>query len=245
MIAKYVGGNVNDFVKIMNNKAREIGMKNTIFVNPSGLDNNKTGNYSTAYDMALLTRYAMQNSVYRNIVQTKSYTIKTNLKTYVWKNKNKLLNYDYITGGKTGYTELAKRTLVSTGSKDGMNFIVVTIKDSDDWNTHKTLYQEAFKKYKNYLIFDKNTYQVKDDNYYDHLYIKENVYIPLTKEESKKLKLNINLEKKERYKNDDMVGTNEIYLNDKKIYTVPIYAKKNTNRKTKKNIFKKIGEWFN
>ena len=230
MIAKYVSSSVSDFVKLMNNKANEIGMKNTIFVNPSGLDNNKNGNYSTAYDMALLTRYAMKNKLYRNIVKTKSYTVKTNLKTYVWKNKNKLLNYDYITGGKTGYTELAKRTLVSTGTKDGMNFIVVTIRDSDDWNTHKTLYEETFRKYKNYLVLDKNTYQVKN-NIYDNLYIKENVFIPLTKEESKNLKLNIDLEKKDKYKNNDLVGYNEIILNNKVIYNVPIYARKYSKHK--------------
>ncbi len=244
MIAKYVSGNVMDFVKLMNSKAKEIGMKNTIFVNPSGLDNNKNGNYSTAYDMALLTRYAMQNGIYRSIVKTKSYTVKTNLKTYVWKNKNKLLNYDYITGGKTGYTELAKRTLVSTGSKNGMNFIVVTIRDSDDWNTHKSLYEDVFKKYKNYLVLDKNIYQVKEDRY-DNLYIKDNIYIPLTKEESKNLKLNINLEDKDRYKNGDIVGNNEILLYDKKIYSVPIYVNKSDkNRKNSKNIFQKIKEWF-
>ena len=102
MVAKYVGGTVEKFVEKMNNKAKEIGMTNTIFNNPSGLDNTDSGNYSTAYDMALLTRYAMKYSEYQEIVKTKSYTLKTNKKTYIWENKNKLLNYDYITGGKTG-----------------------------------------------------------------------------------------------------------------------------------------------
>ena len=125
MIADYVGGDVDNFVLMMNKKAKEVGMKNTKFVNPSGLDKNGIGNYSTSYDMALLTRYAMQNDIYREIVKTKSYVAKSNLKTYVWKNKNKLLNYKYITGGKTGFTETARRTLVSTATYDGMNFIVV------------------------------------------------------------------------------------------------------------------------
>ena len=91
MIADYVGGDVDNFVLMMNKKAKEVGMKNTKFVNPSGLDKNGIGNYSTSYDMALLTRYAMQNDIYREIVKTKSYVAKSNLKTYVWKNKNKLL----------------------------------------------------------------------------------------------------------------------------------------------------------
>ena len=163
MIADYVGGDVDNFVVMMNKKAREVGMKNTKFVNPSGLDKNGIGNYSTSYDMALLTRYAMQNDIYREIVKTKSYVAKSNLKTYVWKNKNKLLNYKYITGGKTGFTETARRTLVSTATYDGMNFIVVTIRDSDDWNTHLDLYENAFKNYKNYLVLSKKNYTVLED----------------------------------------------------------------------------------
>ena len=146
MIATYVAGSEENFAKLMNEKAKEIGMKNTIFYNASGLDTATIGNKSTAYDMALLTKYAMQNEIYKTIVKTKKHTVKTNLKTYIWYNKNKLLANDYITGGKTGYTERAKRTLVSTASYDGMNLVVVTLNDSDDWNTHKSLYKEAFSK---------------------------------------------------------------------------------------------------
>ena len=175
MIADYVGGDVDNFVVMMNKKAREVGMKNTKFVNPSGLDKNGIGNYSTSYDMALLTRYAMQNDIYREIVKTKSYVAKSNLKTYVWKNKNKLLNYKYITGGKTGFTETARRTLVSTATYDGMNFIVVTLRDSDDWNTHLNLYESAFKNYNNYMVLSKKNYTVLDDKYYDILYIKNDL----------------------------------------------------------------------
>ena len=90
MIAKYISGDVENFVSMMNNKAKEIGMTNTIFNNPSGLDNTDSGNYSSAYDMALLTRYAMQYEEYRKIVKTKKYKLKTNNKTYIWHNKNKL-----------------------------------------------------------------------------------------------------------------------------------------------------------
>ena len=96
-IASYVGGNVDEFVKKMNEKAQEIGMKNTVFNNPSGLDQEK-GNYSTAYDMAILTSYAMKNETYRKIVSTKSYKVKTNMNFYSWINKNKLLHtYKYST----------------------------------------------------------------------------------------------------------------------------------------------------
>ena len=89
-IAKYVGGTVDNFVVMMNNKAKEIGMTNTTFNNPSGLDEEK-GNYSTAYDMAILTSYAMKNKDFAKIVGTKTHTVKTNANVYSWTNKNKLL----------------------------------------------------------------------------------------------------------------------------------------------------------
>ena len=238
MIASYISGSEEEFVKLMNSKAKEIGMKNTIFYNASGLDTEKIGNKSTAYDMALLTKYAMQNEIYRTIVKTKKHTVKTNLKTYVWHNKNKLLQYDYITGGKTGYTERAKRTLVSTASKDNMNLVVVTINDSDDWNTHKSLYEYAFNNYKSIKVLNKKNFQVLKDDYYDKLYIKNDVYLSLRKDETKSLISHIKLEKKKNYKTGDKVGTNYIYLGNNLVHTEDIYAK----RITKKN--KSIKSWF-
>lgn len=244
MVAKYVSGSVDNFVKSMNEKASEIGMTNTTFVNPSGLDNDDSGNYSTAYDMALLTKYAMQYEEYRSIVSTKSYTLKTNKKTYIWKNKNKLLNYDYITGGKTGYTEKAKRTLVSTASKNNIDLIVVTIKDSDDWNTHTSLYENAFENYISYRVLNKNNFSVLKDTYYNNnLFIKNDVYIPLKKDETQSLISHIKLEKKKTYQEGDLVGIDEIYLGDTLIYTENIYVSKKTIT-TKKSFLEKIKDLF-
>lgn len=97
-IANYVGGNVDNFINLMNEKAKKIGMKNSTFHNPNGLDE-KGGNISTAYDMALLTSYAMKNETYRKIVSTEEYKLKTNKNYYLWTNKHKLLGkYNYITG---------------------------------------------------------------------------------------------------------------------------------------------------
>ena len=240
MISEYISGSVEEFVSLMNEKAKKIGMTNTIFYNPSGLDND-IGNLSTAYDMAILTSYAMQNKIYKEIVSTKKYTSKTNLKTYIWHNKNKLLNYDYITGGKTGYTEKARRTLVSTANKDNMNFVVVTIKDSDDWNTHLSLYNYAFDNYYSVKILDKKQYNLKDKNY-DNLYIKEDAYITLKKNEKKTLINHIELDYKKTYLSGQRVGTNNIYLGDELIYQGEIYAKKKHSKET---IFDKIRKWLN
>ena len=242
MIAKYISKDVEKFVEDMNNKAKEIGMTNTIFVNPSGLDNTDSGNYSTAYDMALLTRYAMQYDVYKEIVSTKSYTVKTNKKTYIWKNKNKLLNESYITGGKTGYTEKAKRTLVSTASSNNMNLIVVTIKDSDDWNTHKDLYNYAFSNYIAYRVLNKSNFKVVGDTYYDaDFYIKNDIYIPFKKTEIGNLIGKIQLEKKQNYKNKDKIVQYLIYLDNTLLYKEPIYISNiRKKRKTLLGVMKGI-----
>ena len=195
-IAKNVSGNVDEFVKLMNEKAQELGMKNTVFNNPSGLDTPKS-NYSTAYDMALLTSYAMENEIYREITSKKKYTLKTNMNTYIWYNKNKLLNnYKYATGGKTGFTEIAKRTLVTTASKDNLNLVVVTLNDGNDFNDHKNLYEEAYNTYTNYQILKEGNIDIIDDEYYDDykFYIKDNFSYPLNNAETNNIVLNFKLE---------------------------------------------------
>lgn len=145
-IADYVGGSVDKFVALMNEKAKEIGMKNTTFHNPSGLDEEEeVGNYSTAYDMAILMSYAMKNEDFKKIVGTKKYTLKTNKNHYIWYNKNKLLQtYQYATGGKTGFTKKARRTLVSTATKGNVNLIAVTLNDGNDFQDHENLHEYGF-----------------------------------------------------------------------------------------------------
>ena len=230
MIATYVSGTEEKFAELMNEKAKLLGMKNTIFYNASGLDTETIGNKSTAYDMAILTSYAMKNEIYKNIVKTKKHIVKTNLKTYVWHNKNKLLSESYITGGKTGYTERAKRTLVSTATKNNMNLVVVTINDSDDWNTHRSLYEYAFNNYKTIKVLNKKTFDVIKDNYYDKLYIKNDLYLTMKKGEAKQLVSHIKLIKKDNYQDGDKVGDNYIYIGSDLVHTEPIYARKNKKK---------------
>lgn len=244
MISEYVGGTTEEFVNMMNKKAKELGMKETTFYNPSGLPT-PSGNYSSAYDMALLTKYAMNSPVYQEIVKTKTYKVTTNKKTYLWHNKNKLLKYDYITGGKTGYTEESGRTLVSTANIDNMPLIVVTIRDSDDWNTHIELYNYAKDNYYAYRVLNKNKFKVYGDNYYKDalFYIKNNIYIPLKKSETKSLISHIKLDKKKNYQNNTVVGVDQIYLGKELIYEEDIYITKNKNI-AKESILSKIKKWF-
>lgn len=244
MIASYVAGSEENFVKMMNEKAMELGMKNTIFYNSSGLPT-PSGNYSSVYDMALLTRYAMKYDLYKEIVSTDKYKVVTNKKTYVWNNKNKLLRYDYITGGKTGYTEESGRTLVSSATIDNMNLIVVTIRDSDDWNTHLELYEYAKNNYNGYKVLNRNKFKIIGETYYNDstFYIKNDIYIPLKKSEKGSLISHIVLEKKNNYCDNEKIGINQIYLDDELLYEEDIYIVKKSSVK-KKNIFDRIKEWF-
>src|SRR5690625_107519 len=141
-IAEHVAGSEKGFAFLMNEKANWIGMLNSSFQNPHGLD--EENHFSTAYDMAILTAYGMNaNGEFRKIFGTKKY-LSENV-GYYWFNKNKLLmTHNHCIGGKTGYTKSAGRTLVTVGKQDDMEIVVVTLNASDDWNDHRILYKYAF-----------------------------------------------------------------------------------------------------
>ena len=226
-IAKYVGGSVDKFVDLMNEKAKEIGMNNTTFNNPSGLDQDK-GNYSTAYDMAKLTSYAMKNKEYRKITGTKKYTLKTNKNVYSWINKNKLLKlYKYTTGGKTGFTEKARRTLVSTATKDNTNLVVVTLNDGNDWDDHQSLFEYGFNNYINVDILKKGKLNIYDETYYKDyiLYFKKNFSYLINKNEKNSILIKYELTKDRNIKSNKRVGSAIVYLGDKIIHKEAVYVK--------------------
>ncbi|MFM9327000.1 D-alanyl-D-alanine carboxypeptidase family protein [Paenibacillus mesotrionivorans] len=148
-IAEHVGGSEQGFVYLMNEKARELGMEHSRFMNPHGLDHND--HYSTANDMAKLTAYALQNPTFQEIVKTevKKVPNPTESWDHVWSNKNKMLNmYDGADGVKTGYTKIAKRCLVSSATRNGQQLAVVTLNDSNDWLDHRNLLDWGFSHYK-------------------------------------------------------------------------------------------------
>ena len=238
-IANYVGGSMEGFVQLMNEMAKSIGMKNTIFLNSSGLEeNNGEGNMSTSYDMALLMSEAMKNEKFKEIVGTKEKIVKTNYKTYQWFNKNKLLNnYEFCNGGKTGFTEKARRTLVTTASKDNMNLVVVTLNDPNDFKDHQDLYTQYFDEYKSYLVMSKNQ-KFENNNYY----IKNDIYLTLTKDEEKKLKKDIVLYDQNI---SDIVGYVKFTLGDSDLKKEYIYEKIVDNSvKVKESFFDKIIKCF-
>ncbi len=141
-LAIYCGGTVEGFAELMNDKAYKLGLENTHFVNPHGLD--APGHYSTARDLAKLASYAMENPIFARTVSTKNITFGTRS----LRNHNKLLwNVEGADGVKTGFTKAAGRLLVSSAVRDGRRLIAVTINAPDDWNDHKTLLNNCFADY--------------------------------------------------------------------------------------------------
>lgn len=144
-IAEHVGGSEEGFVLMMNQKAEEIGLRGTHFMNPHGLD--ADGHYSTANDMARLTAYALQNPIFKRIVATeqKSAPNPNESWDYSWHNKNKMLRlYEGADGVKTGYTKKAFRCLVSSATRNGQQLAAVTLNDGDDWNDHARMLDFGF-----------------------------------------------------------------------------------------------------
>lgn len=144
-VAIGIAGSVKAFADMMNKKAAELGMTNTSFANPHGLD--AENHYTTARDLATLTRYAMQNPTFREIVVTRRKTIPLHDGNSVrlLLNHNKLLKlYPYAIGVKTGYTKKSGRCLVSAANRDGIELIAVTLNAPDDWNDHTAMLEYGF-----------------------------------------------------------------------------------------------------
>lgn len=147
-IAEHVGGSEEGFVLMMNRKAEELGLQNTHFANPHGLD--ADGHMSTANDLARLTAYALKNPVFREIVKTERKTAPNpnDPWDYVWRNKNKMLRlYEGADGVKTGFTKAAGRCLVSSATRNGQQLAAVTLRASNDWNDHAKLLDFGFAHY--------------------------------------------------------------------------------------------------
>ena len=141
-LAIYCGGTVEGFAQLMNDKARNLGLTNTHFENPNGLDS--PGHYSTARDLAVLSAYAMENPIFRQTVSTKTLMIGQRSLA----NHNKLLwRVEGADGVKTGYTKAAGRILVSSAARNGRRIVAVTIDAPDDWNDHASMLESGFSRY--------------------------------------------------------------------------------------------------
>lgn len=142
-LAYKIAGSVEDFADMMNKRAKEMGLEDTCFKNPHGLD--ADGHYTTAHDLAIISANALKNSKFLQISSTYKKTIQSNFEERLLVNHNKLLrSYDGCIGVKTGYTKKSGRSLVGAAERDGLMLISVTIDAPDDWSDHKKLLDYGF-----------------------------------------------------------------------------------------------------
>lgn len=236
-LAEHVSGSVEEFTKLMNEYLYKIGCKNTYFSNPHGLyDDN---HYTTAYDMALIAKYAMRNEVFKKIVSTRQYIIPPTNKqpeTRYINNHNKLLwnggkyYYKYATGIKTGYTIKAKNTFVGSATKDGVNLIVVVMKSpSHVYNAVIKLFEFGFNNYSKEKIIDSSipyTYiKLNDGKTLIPVIANRDFYFMLNKNDKKIPAQNVILKQniKSVHKNE-VVGKIELLLDGKIIDTVDLVS---------------------
>ena len=247
-VAIHLGGTIENFAKMMNDKAKVLGLTSTNFVNPHGLDNEN--HYTTAKEMAYLTRYALKNPYIDEAVKTKSITINFGSFTKTLNNTNSLLRtYEKADGVKTGFTNGAERCLVSSATDNDRRYICVVLGATTTkirFNTSKLLLEETFKKYKtmdisNYLKFYINVNVVKGKipNYEES--INDNMSYPLTSEEydSIYIKQNIVQSLEAPVAAGTKIGKVEVYLENEKLYEKEIFLKENIY---KKNIMDYINE---
>ena len=223
-LAEGVAGSCEAFSELMNKKAQELGCKNTNFKNPSGL--NEDGHYSSAYDMALITAYAIKNDILAKIMATKRYNIEGEDSITYLKNHNKLLwQYEYCTGGKTGYTKLSGRCLVTTAERDGVRLVAVTLNCPDDWKQHKELFDYGFNAVTMKTVIEKDT--ILDTRSINgvkvNLLAANEIKIPLQEGKKPKIKCKIHLNgENKNIEIGDFLGYARIYLGDNQVATVDI-----------------------
>ena len=230
----------DEFIDAMNRKAMEIGMNNTVFKNPHGLDD-KEKNYSTAYDKALLAKYAYSNKQYMKIISTKKYVTKSSIKSYVWYNRMELLNkYKYCIGGKNGYTPNAGKSLVSYARKNNLTLLIVSLNDSSIYENHKSHYDYIFSKYRNYIIVDKDKFNLKvigtDYTYHS----KKSFTYPLSSDEVNDILTLVRINSNRASKETDKL---EIRLKNKRIGVIDI-EREPKKKKEKISFFQKVIRLF-
>lgn len=248
-----ISGNSEKFAERMNERAKQIGMSNTHFITPSGLDDEN--HYSTAYDMALLMSYALENEDFANLTSQKSATvsfIKPESKKTTYANHNRLLSmYEYCIGGKTGYTMAAGRCLVTAAKKDGLSLVCVTLNDRNDWKDHIALYNYGFERLACYestdseFCIDVPCVGGKEDMV--TLVGEKNISVVVDKNEKDKIKRRVCTESflYAPIKKNDVCGRVEYTLNGKKVATVNLVAgTENNSIKENKNLWTIIKEMF-
>ena len=222
-------GSIENFANIMNQTAVKCGATKSNFVNPHGLHDDN--HFTTAYDLGVITCYAMQNELFAKIVSTKSYTVTEKLSgvSTQWVNKNKMLNsFDGASGVKTGFTKKAGRCLVSSAKRNGMELICVVLNESNHYAVSKSLLSKGFDEYKLVKIIDSKKFKyrlpLKDKEKYLNLKIDNDFYYPIASGEVIKAEIDLPEYASNEVKDGDKVGEIKIYASKQLIFSQNIYT---------------------
>lgn len=230
-LACHVGGSLENFVGMMNNMVNKLGLKNSHFMNPHGLD--EEGHYTSAYDLARITAYALNNPTFKEIVSTKQHVIpQTNVsETRYLTNKNKLLNsLTGCVGVKTGYTNKAGRCLVSACERGGMTLVCVVLNCGPMFEESANLMLKGFNEYNYAKVVDKdeiiyNEYYVNNERGILNLKANESYYFPILKGKEKDVLMKYSLKEfKGDIKEGEEIGEINIFVNNHLQKTIKLYT---------------------
>ncbi len=228
-LACHVAGGVDEFADMMNETAEKVGATSSHFTNPHGLDD--PDHYTTAYDLSLITAYALSNPTFKEIVSTRNYVIEATNKSdkrYLT-NKNKLLlNLPGCCGVKTGFTSKAGRCLVSALEQDSSTAVCVVLNCGPMFEESSALLTSAFEEYNFVKLIDKdkeiyNEYIIDENEGKLYLYAEEDFYYPLKKLEMRSVRIKYTVDLDDA-KSGDEVGKIEIFLENDLIKTLKLYT---------------------
>ena len=228
-LACETSGSIEKFAELMNSTAKKAGAENSNFVNPHGLHNDN--HYTTAYDLARISCYAMKNPIFKEIVGTKSIKISALEGCRLLINKNKMLNeYEGATGIKTGFTKKAGRCLVSSAYRNGMEVVCVVLGCQPMFEESKQLLNNAFNNYSYCEIFNAENFnekiKVAGTDAYCTLKTDSSFFYPLKKDEQSNIKVNIICPEQivPPFDENDIVGKVEIYYENQLLFSENIYT---------------------
>ena len=227
-LAVELAGSIDDFSKLMNELAQKIGALNSNFVNPHGLHDDN--HYTTAYDLALISAYAINNDTFKEIVSTKYVEIPWTTRNYNRKlyNKNKMLSrYEGCTGIKTGFTKKAGRCLVTSCEKDGLELICVVLNCGPMWERTANLLDNCYSTYKNTKILESDNIIdfIKVNGQKIGVYIKNDVLLPFEKKEINDIRVEFEyIDFNNKFiKKDSEIGKVLIYCKNNLLFSEKIY----------------------
>ncbi|MCT4565221.1 MAG: D-alanyl-D-alanine carboxypeptidase [Maledivibacter sp.] len=245
-IAHHISGSTQEFANLMNQKAKKIGAKNTNFKNPHGLHHKD--HYTTAYDLALITRQALLNENFKKIVRTKKWV--SQREGYnVFFNKNKTLNqFKGGDGVKTGYTKVSGRCLVTSATRNNMQILCVVLNDPNWFNDCYALMERGFEKYHPKKVLSKDSdiksfTALKGKKEKSYMTVKEDIVIPVKGDEEDRVMtiFECNEEYATPIMKGQVLGKAKVYIGDKLLATTELIAKEDIY---KKKFIDKIKDFF-